>query len=80
MNFMFVCVCVRVCVCVCVCVRACVCVCEREREKTLYLVAFQCGQAEDYLDRQGMNLKQGEMLEKAAEQLMSCFRVCVSDK
>lgn len=49
----------------------------------LYLsvgVFFTFSQAEDYLDRQGMNLKPGEMLEKAAELLMSCFRVCVSDR
>jgi hypothetical protein len=43
-------------------------------------VLFIFTQAEDYLDRQGMNLKPGEMLEKAAELLMSCFRVCVSDR
>ena len=26
------------------------------------------------------SLKPGEMLEKAADQIMACFRVCVSDK
>uniref|UniRef100_A0AAR2JCW6 PCI domain-containing protein 2 n=1 Tax=Pygocentrus nattereri TaxID=42514 RepID=A0AAR2JCW6_PYGNA len=36
------------------------------------------GQAEQQLQKKGKG-KVGDMLEKAAEQLMSCFRVCASD-
>lgn len=38
-----------------------------------------CFQAEQQLQKKGKG-QPGEMLEKAAEQLMSCFRVCASDK
>lgn len=38
-----------------------------------------CLQAEQQLQKKGKG-QPGEMLEKAAEQLMSCFRVCASDK
>lgn len=38
-----------------------------------------CVQAEQQLQKKGKG-QPGEMLEKAAEQLMSCFRVCASDK
>lgn len=40
---------------------------------------FACFQAEQQLQKKGKG-QPGEMLEKAAEQLMSCFRVCASDK
>lgn len=38
-----------------------------------------CAQAEQQLQKKGKG-KVRDMLEKAAEQLMSCFRVCASDK
>lgn len=38
-----------------------------------------CFQAEQQLQKKSKG-QPGEMLEKAAEQLMSCFRVCASDK
>lgn len=38
-----------------------------------------CVQAEQQLQKKSKG-QPGEMLEKAAEQLMSCFRVCASDK
>lgn len=42
-------------------------------------VSCLCVQAEQQLLKKGKG-KVGDMLEKAAEQLMSCFRVCASDK
>uniref|UniRef100_A0A4W4FJP3 PCI domain-containing protein 2 n=1 Tax=Electrophorus electricus TaxID=8005 RepID=A0A4W4FJP3_ELEEL len=44
----------------------------------LFPMAVSCGQAEQQLLKKGKG-KVGDMLEKAAEQLMSCFRVCASD-
>lgn len=38
-----------------------------------------CVQAEQQLQKKSKG-QLGEMLEKAAEQLMSCFRICASDK